>query len=220
MMCRYHLFIALLVVVLAAGVPAYAQLSVHATGGFAGNVNKEAIGGFSETKFGPTSAYGAGVNYRFKNGVSLGVNAEQLRMNLKEDKDTLGRLQLKPVLLTLGYQGKPKTKNGRGVTGHAEFGGGRASPRFEKGSAITGLESQYRAQVRVRTTNTPVFSLSAGVDYFVSRHVSFTTDMRFLIANVGTSWAAVGYRTVPIPNINKFGASTGQVLGGLKLWLW
>ena len=166
----------------------------------------------------PTEAYGVSVNYRFHNGVSIGLRAEQFQMGLKESSDSLGVLKMRPVMVVFGGQGRPA--KGRGITGHGQIGGGVALCRFEKGAAITGLERLTGATIVVSTKNAPVFEMGGGLDYFLSRHVSLTTDFRVLLSNVGTSWSAVGRRAVLIPGIDKFFASNGQALGGIRIWLW
>lgn len=113
---------------------------------------------FSESAFKPSNAYGASLNYRFHNGLFVGLRAEQFRRALKESGDALGNLKVQPALFVLGYQGKP-TK-GRSLTGHVQLGGGVGKTQFEKGPAIDELEQIYRgAQLVVRTENAPVFEM-------------------------------------------------------------
>jgi hypothetical protein len=73
--------------------------------------------------------------------------------------------------------------------------------------------------MQVTTTNPAAVGLGAGVDYFVSPRISFTTDFRILFANVGTTWTAVGRTSVPVNGFDKLYASNGQVLGGIRIWL-
>jgi hypothetical protein len=208
-----------LVITLAFSAAARAQIGIGASGGFAGSVTKEGVSGFSETKFKPSKSYGFNLSYRFRNGLLLGVRAEQFRMALRENDADFGTLKVRPLMLTLGYQGRPE--KGRGFAGHVQLSGGIGQTRFEKGPAITDLERLYKgAQIVVSTKRAPVVELNAGVDYFISRYLSFTTDFRILLSNIGTNWSVVGNRTVAMPDINKFFASNGQVLGGLRIWLW
>lgn len=203
------------VIVLAA--PAMAQFNAGFLGGFAGAVAKEGVPDFQDTKFSGAGTYGAALNYRKANGLSIGLKAEQVTMTLREGTDEMGRLKLTPLMATLGYQGRPK--EGRGFTGHAQFGGGIALAEFQKGLAITGLERQYGALIDATVKNAPVFEIGGGADYFLNRHVSLTSDFRILITMVGTSWAAVGRQRVEIPDINKFNPSSAQILGGVRFWL-
>jgi len=203
---------------LALAAAAAAQVNIGVLGGLAGSVTEEGVAGFGETKFKPTNAYGATFNYRFPSGLSIGVRAEQFRMPLREGSDALGNLQMRPVMVTIGGQGRPP--KGRGLTGHGQIGGGVSLCRFEKGSAITDLERMFGARVDVRTKTAPVFEMGGGLDYFISRHVSFTTDFRILLSNVGTSWYAVGRQSVQIDNIEKFFASNAQAIAGVRIWLW
>ncbi len=197
--------------------PARAQLNLGFTGGMAGSVTSEGIANFSETKFRPSRTYDASVGYRFSNGMTLGVRAEQLQLGLRENGSSLGSLTMKPFLLSIGYQGRPS--EGRGFAGHVQVGGGMALTNFNKGSALTSMEGAYGARLNILTDNAPVFELGAGFDYFVSRHVSFSSDFRILFANVATQWSAVGRQMVPIPDIERFYASNGQAVGGIKFWL-
>lgn len=222
MLCREHneMRTALRLMIAAAVVaaPAIAQVNAGILGGLAGSVTREGVAGFGETKFKAANAYGATLSYRFRNGFSVGVRTEQFRLPLREGSDFLGSLQMRPVMLTVGGQGRPA--KGRGFAGHGQIGGGVALCRFEKGTTLTNLERRYGARIDVHTKKAPVFELGGGVDYFVSRHVSFTTDFRILLSNVGTQWYAVGYRTVPIPKIDKFFASNAQAIAGLRIWFW
>jgi len=199
---------------------AAAQLSIGVSAGFAGGVTSEGVEGFSDSKFKPSDAYGASLRYRFKNGVFAGVSAEQFRLGLKENGDALGSLTVQPALILVGYQSKPA--NGRGFAGHIEFGGGIGRTRFEKGPALIDLERQFPgAQLVVRTRNAGVGEFGGGLDYFISRYASLTSDFRLLFSNIGTDWAAEGYGyNVTIPQISKFFASNGQVQGGIRLWFW
>jgi hypothetical protein len=74
-------------------------------------------------------------------------------------------------------------------------------------------------QVLVSTRKAPVFEFGGGIDYFISPNISLTTDFRLLASNVKTQWAVVGTRTVPVSEFEKFFASNGQVLGGIRFWL-
>jgi hypothetical protein len=148
----------------------------------------------------------------------------------------VGTLELRPLLFTGGYQGRPR--NGRGLSGHAQLGAGISLSQFNKSPEIINLERQqgptYPVGV-VRTKNAPVAELSAGIDFFISRHVSFTSDFRMLLANVDADYslactgqclcsgtAGKGCTLFPAmaPIGNRFSASTGQVLVGIRFWLW
>lgn len=205
-------------VALAAAASATAQVNLGILGGMAGSVTTEGVKGFEETKFKPANAYGATLNYRFRNGLSVGVRTEQFQMRLKEGSDNLGTLQMRPVMATFGGQGRPS--KGRGFTGHGQIGGGIALCRFDKGTALTDLERIFGGRIQVDTKNAPVFEMGGGLDYFISRHVSFTTDFRVLLSNVGTKWYAVGRQRVPMDNIDTFFASNAQAIAGIRVWLW
>ncbi len=204
--------------VLTGTAPAVAQINVGLLGGMAGSITQEGVAGFGETKFKPANTYGATLNYRFARGFSIGVRTEQFRMPLKENGDNFGNLQMRPVMVAIGGQGRPA--KGRGLTGHGQIGGGIALCRFEKGPAITTLERLLGVRMQVEAKNAPVFEMGGGLDYFVSRHVSFTTDFRVLLSNVGTKWYAVGGRRVQVDNVDKFYASNAQAIAGVRIWLW
>ena len=136
---------------------------------------------------------------------------------LSEEGAEMGSLRMRPALVTVGYQSIPA--KGRGFAGHAYIGGGVAFTDFSKGSAVTALEQQYGAQVVVETKTAPAFAVGGGLDYFLSRNISLTTDFRVVAANVGTNWTAVGPGgTAPLP-FEKFFATNGQVVGGIRVWL-
>ena len=195
-----------------------AQVHFGLTGGYAGSATAEGLAGFSKTEFGGTGTIGAGAGYRFRNGAVVGVRAERLKLELEEAGASMGKLDMRPVLVSFGYQSMPA--KGRGFAGHVQVGGGMSFTGYDKGAAVRELERMYRAEVQVHTKNAPTFEVGGGVDYFLSPKVSLTTDFRFLGANVATSWSAAGNgRTVAIPEFEKFFASTGQVLAGVRLWL-
>jgi hypothetical protein len=191
-------------------------MHIGATGGYAASITKEGVAGFGDTSLGKSKTYGADLGYRFGSGLKLGVRVEQLRLGVRESGLDLGTLAMRPVLVTVGYQGMPA--KGRGFTGHGQFGGGVALSRFTNGPAIVNLERATGARLETTTRTSPAFELGGGVDYFVTRQVSLTTDFRVLLSNVGTQFTAVGVRRVPIDGIDKFFASNAQVLAGVRIW--
>lgn len=222
MLARKHnemrIALRLVLAALALIVQALAQVNVGILGGLAGSVTEEGVAGFGDTKFKSANAYGATLNYRFRSGFSVGVRTEQFRLPLHEGSDFLGNLRMRPMILTIGGQSRPA--KGRGFAVHGQIGGGVALCRFEKGTTLTDVERLYGVRVDVHTKKAPVFELGGGMDYFVSRHVSFTTDFRVLLSNVGTQWYAVGYRRVHMDKIKKFFASNAQAIAGLRIWFW
>jgi hypothetical protein len=196
---------------------AMAQVGIGFHGGLAGPAAKEGLAGFSETKFRRTETFGGSISYRTQRGVVVGVRAEQLRMRLKERDVDFGSLQMRPVLLFVGGQHKPA--EGRGWSGHGQVGAGVAFTRFHKGVDVTNLERLFGGRFEVSTKTAPVFEMGGGVDYFFSRRLSLTTDFRVLLSNVGTRWEAVGVRRVPVQGFEKFFASNGQALMGIRVWL-
>ena len=196
---------------------ASAQLNIGAVGGYAGGIAREGISGFSSSSLMGSQTYGASASYRFNSGMSVGFRGESVRFGLRESGLDLGSLQLRPVLATIGYQGMPR--DGQGFTGHGHFGGGVAFTSFSKGPAITGLERTYGALIVATTKTAPVIEFGGGVDYFLTRNISLTTDFRLLFSNVGTQFTAVGVRSVPVEGIDTFPASNAQVLGGIRFWI-
>jgi hypothetical protein len=198
---------------------AQSQINFGISSGFAGPVGPEAIPDFSEDVFQRTKAYAASMGYRFGSGATIGVRYEQLRMRLTEGSDALGTLDLRPAMVSAGYQSRPD--DGRGFAGHGQGGGGIARTKFVKGSAVRALETFYGATVLVSTKTAPVFEFGGGVDYFITKRLSITSDFRVVVANVNTDWSvgSAGF-VVPIEGIDKFLASTWQVLGGIRFYLW
>ncbi|HEU0142191.1 MAG TPA: hypothetical protein VFQ79_20890 [Bryobacteraceae bacterium] len=196
---------------------ATAQVNFGLAGGLAGSATKEGLAGYTATGFGRSASYGGGGGYRFRNGLIVDGRFEQLQMRLSEDGADMGSLRLRPAVITVGYQGIPA--KGRGFSGHAYVGGGVAFSSFRKGNAITALERQYGGQMVVETKSAPALIVGAGIDYFLSPRVSLTSDFRFVGANVGTSWAAVGPGGRAALPFEKFFVSNGQVVGGMKFWL-
>lgn len=200
--------------------PAAAQLNLGAFGGLGGSMTSEGIAGFSETKFQRrTNVYGAAVNYRFRNSLSLGVRAEQVRLKLEETGSELGTLKMTPLMVTFGAQGRP---SGRGFTGHGQLGVGIVLSKFENGPWIKELESSYGnlVNVQVTTKNAVMGEVGGGLDYFLSRYVSLTTDFRLVFGNIGTAWNVTGGDvSLPVSGADKFYASTWQTLGGIRIWL-
>jgi len=193
---------------------ARAQFNFGVNGGFAGSVTTEALAGYSSTKLDSGGALGGAVGYRFGNGLTLGMSVDQFRMTLRENAENFGSLRMRPVIASVGWQGRP---SGRGLTGHAQIGGGVLLTNFQKGPFITDLERTSRAQVVTTTKNAPAVALGGGLDYFLHPKFSVFTDVRILFANVTTEWAAVGNIRVPL-DFDKFYASNAQMLGGIRVW--
>jgi hypothetical protein len=197
---------------------ARAQFHAGVAGGYAASIAGDGLAGFGDTTLGGTSTRAGSAAYRIGNGLVLGVRAEQLRLHLTETGADMGRLRITPLLVSVGYQGLPA--NGRGFTGHGQFGGGIALTSFTNGAFVSDLERMTGATMQVRTKSAPAFEAGGGVDYFVTRQISFTTDFRLLLSNVPVSMTAVGPRgSAAVPGVEKFFASSAQVLGGIRLWI-
>ncbi len=195
-----------------------AQFNVAILGGYAGGIAKSAIPDYDATRWGGTKTYGATLNYRFHNGLSLGFRAEQMTLRMTEDGDHMGDLKLRPLMAAVGYQTR-RPETGRGFGGHAQFGGGIALTEFETGAAINAIASAYHGNVDVTVNRAPVFEAGGGVDYFLNRWVSITSDFRLVMSNVGTRWRVSVGNSYSDMDWNKLYASTGQVLGGVRFWL-
>lgn len=207
-----------LIVALVFAQPAAAQTSFGLMGGWAGSITQQGLGGFAQTKFQKGPTFGGGFGHRFGNNVSLELSASQLSMQLIEGGADLGTLRMSPIMLLLRGQGKPAS--GKGLTGHAQLGGGINLIRgFEKGRSVTDLERRFGARMEISNRNSAIFEVGGGVDYFFNRHVSLTTDFRLLLGNVKTSWVAVGRTSVPVEGFEKFLVSNGQALMGIRFWL-
>jgi len=200
--------------------PGLAQLNIGVLGGYAGGIAKSAIPDYDDTKWSGTGTYGAVLNYRLHSGISLGVRAEQVKLKLTETGSDLGTLTLRPMLATIGYQTAPP-KKGRGLGGHVQFGGGVGLTSFEIGPSVRDLVGSYGgiATVRATVNKAPLFEMGGGVDYFLNRHVSLTSDFRILLGNAGTTWTVAVGTFATNMDWNKLSPSTAQILGGIRFWL-
>jgi hypothetical protein len=207
--------------VLCIATPAAAQLSVGGVYGIAGGIAESVIPDYQDTKWHRSGTYGAAIEYRFKNGLSLGVRAERITaLKLMEDDSELGSLEMSPMLATIGAQVLP-SKN-RGFGGYARFGAGIASAKFTTGPAIKYVDYTTGVKTECIVKRPILFDVGGGVDYFLFRQLSITGDFRLLLGNVGTKWRmSYGGQYVDVSDElgKKFYASTGQVSIGVRLWL-
>jgi len=214
--CGRATWVLLLTICFAA--PATAQLSVGGVYGIAGGFAESAIEGFKHTKWRRAPTYGAALEYRFGNGLSLGVRAERLDIKMREDAYELGCLEMSPMLATIGYQVLP-TK-GRGFGGYARFGAGTGSAKFINGPDIQNLLGTSGVVLDVSVDKPILFDIGGGIDYFLFRQLSITGDFRLLMSNIGTKWRmSYGNVYTYLEDVDNFYASTGQAAIGLRLWL-
>ena len=138
-------------------------------------------------------------------------------MDLVETGENFGTLNLQPVMLLLKYQGMPE--NGKGTTGHLEFGGGINYAEFDKGPFLTNMENSYNITYTIATDDAFIFEMGGGLDYFFNKNFSALLDLRFLMGNIDTTWSQAGSGgTVNIQGIDNFFVSTFQVLLGVRCW--
>lgn len=193
------------------------HFSLGIQGGGVLGAQHEAVDGFEDTKFSPTLTYGGGVMYRWNNGFAIELGVQRFRMTLKEDGEKFGDLTLTPAMLLLKYQGMPR--DGKGLTGHVELGGGVSFSKFQEGPFIKDLEQSLGVNVDVSTKKAFVFEMGVGLDYFFTPHISLNTDVRVLLSQVSTNWNVQGSGgSGSVPDVDKFRTSNVQLLLGLRYW--
>ena len=193
------------------------RFSLGFQGGGVLGAQHQAVDGFEDTKFSPAFTYGGGIMYRWGNGFAVELGVQRFRMTLKEDGEKFGDLTLTPAMVLLKYQGMPR--NGKGLTGHIELGGGVSFAKFQEGPFIKDLERSLGVNVDVTTKKSFVFEMGAGLDYFFAPHVSLNTDVRVLLSRVSTKWNVQGGGgSRSVPDVDKFRTSNVQLLLGLRYW--
>ena len=195
------------------------RLNVGVFGGLTYSTASEAVDGYSETEFESGSAFGGSLFYSptttFNGGFELMV--ERFSMDLEEEGEDFGTLNMTPILLLFKFQGRPAQHTG--FTGHGDIGAGVALTSFDKGAFVTDLENAYDVRATIDTDPAFVFTFSAGLDYFFTPQFSLFLDGRLNFMNVDTDWIfseSVGQAVV---DINSFRASNVQVLLGIKAWI-
>jgi len=157
--------------------------------------------------------------YRFANGFALELLVVRHSMELTENSETFGKLQLTPIVFL--FKGQSVPLKGSGVGWHGDIGGGIALSSFEKGAFITNLERTYDVNIKVDTENGVVVVMGGGVDFFFTKNISLSLDLKYFMCYVGTTWKASGPGgTVNFDTIDKFDASNIQLLATLRGWIW
>ncbi len=179
----------------------------------------EAVKGYSQTEFGSGPVYGGSLMYRFANGFALELLAVRHTMELTENSDSFGKLQLTPVVLL--FKGQSVPPKGSGIGWHWDIGGGVALSSFEKGSFITNLERTYGVNITVDTKNGYAVVMGGGGDIFFTKNISLAIDLKYFMCYMGTTWKASGSGgTVNFDTIDRFDASNIQLLATLRGWMW
>lgn len=196
-----------------------ACLNVGLLGGMAFSIADEAAEDYSETEFDNGTIYGASLYYSPSTSSNVGVEllVERFSMDLKEEGEEFGSLEMTPIMVLFKYQGTPAQQSS--FTGHADIGAGFALTSFDKGGFVTDMENYYGVECDVDTDTAFVFTMGAGCDFFFTPQVSLFLDGRFVFANVGTDWTFSGPAGQASLDIDEFKASTIQGLIGLRFWI-
>jgi len=179
------------------------SFSIGAFGGFASSMTGEAVKGYEETEWETGAAYGGSIIYRRENGLAFELLVEQFEMQLVEEGEDYGTLIVKPILFLVKYQGMPRYQ--KGVTFHAEIGGGFASSEMEEGDNTEGIE--------ISNDDAFLFEFGGGIDYFLNKSIALTLDGRFVSGNIDSKWEGPGGSEKLT-----FHASNFQGLVGIRLW--
>ena len=182
------------------------SFSIGAFGGFASSMTGEAVKGYEKTEWESGAAYGGSIIYRMENGLAFELLVEQFEMKLVEEKVEFGTLKVAPILFLVRYQGMPKYQ--KGITFHAEIGGGVASSEIEQGDFLKDND--------IATSNDDafLFEFGAGLDYFLNKNIALTLDGRFVTGNIDSKWDYGG----GVTENYTFYASNFQGLLGIRLW--
>ncbi|MEN6473630.1 MAG: hypothetical protein ABFD81_06430 [Syntrophaceae bacterium] len=196
-----------------------AWMNAGVFGGLTYSTASEAVDGYSETEFESGAAYGGSLFYSptttFNGGVELMV--ERFSMDLEEDGEDFGTLNMTPILVLFKFQGRPAQHTG--FTGHGDIGAGVALTSFDKGAFVTDLENAYDVRATIDTDPAFVFTFGAGLDYFFTSQFSLFLDGRLNFMNVDTDWKFSGPVEQASVDINSFRTSNVQVLIGIKAWI-
>jgi hypothetical protein len=188
------------------------SFSIGAFGGFASSMTGEAVKGFEKTEWETGAAYGGSIIYRRENGLAFELLVEQFEMKLVEEGEEIGTLKVAPILFLVRYQGMPKHQ--KGITFHAEIGGGLAPSGMKKGDFIKELEDSDGTTIDISNDDAFIFEFGVGLDYFLNRNLSFTLDGRFLTGNIESKWDYGG----GVSEKYTYYASNFQGLVGIRLW--
>ena len=182
------------------------SFSIGAFGGFASSMTGEAVKGYEKTEWESGAAYGGSIIYRMENGLAFELLVEQFEMKFVEDveeKIEIGTLKVTPILFLIKYQGMPRYQ--KGVTFHAEIGGGFASSEMEEGDNTKGID--------ISNDDAFLVEFGGGIDYFLNKSIALTLDGRFVSGNIDSKWEGPGGS-----ESLTFYASNFQGLVGIRLW--
>ena len=160
-----------------ASAPVFAEsgkVSVGIVGGWAWSTADDAIWGQSGTEFESAAVYGGRLMYRFPQQVALELAVDRLETDVKESESDLGTLNMTPVMLLVKAQGMPK--NGEGLTGHVEIGGGINFSDFDENQSGDDLGFPFT----IDTDTSFVYEIGAGADYFLNNNFSLSLDGRWM----------------------------------------
>lgn len=195
---------------------AYAEdtpsFSIGIFGGFAASFAEEAVKGYEKTEWEAGTAYGGSVIYRLKNGLAFELLMEQFEMKLVEEGEEFGTLTATPILFLVRYQGMPIRQ--KGITFHAEIGGGLMSSEMGKGDFIKDLENSSGRTIDISNDDAFIFEFGGGIDYFLNKNLALTLDGRFLTGNVDSKWDY----GAGVSEDYTFYVSNFQGLVGIRLW--
>jgi hypothetical protein len=197
----------------AAGQPYLALEYGHAFG------TKEAVDGFSDTRFqpGPIGGVHLGLRERSHPFSSWQLSALRYEKRLTESGVEFGRLAVTSVLLGFGAHAR---RPGLGLGYHATIAVGVNVSSFEEGTFVRDLEQQYGADVKVEADWGFLLTLGGGLDLYLTEWACITSEVRLLLDKIGTTWTVgEGPNEVTIDEIDTFSMSHFQVTVGLLFWL-
>lgn len=184
-------------------------------GGFPYQYSKNAVSSntvvFEDTEFDNISPlYGGRIFYMFDDpewaGVDLSVCSHS--MDVLADNESLGRLNLMPILAGFTFRGMPRRS---GLATHGGLTFGISLNSFDKTAYLDSLEAENTSlDVSVKTSFAMTFKF--GVDYFVTRVFAVGADGIWAVNEVPTDgWAGVEHLFI--------GGTTLQFLFGGTVWI-
>ncbi|MBI5182892.1 MAG: hypothetical protein HY999_00815 [Nitrospinae bacterium] len=201
------------------------KLAVGALGGWAWGLNEDGVKGLPTTHFESGGVYGANIMYLYipdldteeenpyiADKLGFGVEAciENFSMDLKVEGEHKGTLKMIPVMFLFKFQGVPP--QGIGFSAHADIGLGMNFAEFDKAPG----QSHTR---KIDVDNSLIYEIGAGTDYFFTKDIAFSMDVRFLLTEVDWEESGRGEPIISATNdLSGFQVSNVQLLVGLRYW--
>lgn len=189
-----------------------------------GDALKGGDGDHVGTSFDNTYSFGGNVMYRFPAGWTARLEVLHYDMDINLDNiGNVGTLSTTPVMFLLGYQGMPNEDGiptESGFTGHGEFGGGVAFNSFEKSAGMDYADFIFGGRSNVDVDTGYVLEFGLGGDYFFSRNLSTSLDVRYILSKAETTgWNRNFFLLSANPNdATDINADTAQLTLGVRYW--